>query len=257
MSKNCVFSVHIDNNKYSKLWGNIHKNNVKRYCAKYGIDFICLTQPIQKYKNLSDANPHYKYIYNRFYMSELLQKYDRCLYVDSDILFLENCENLFDIVPQDCIGYVKNMNLYSQDWNFEDINQNIEIYNKLYNTNIISKNIGKGINLFPSKYKNELKIENLKLDFLQQRKSLYGIQWDCPYLNYITSKYKSYELGIEYDFLYPHEYFGNNKYLNQLRTFAKSGKCKIIHIIALSPNDLSLMRYRYMKYFDDKFGIKL
>ena len=255
--KNCVFSIHIDTNEYSKAWGNIHKNNVKRYCDKYGLDFVCLTQPIEKYANPSNANPHYKYIYNRFYISELLQKYDRCLYVDSDTLFLEGCENLFDIVPYDSIGYVKNMNLYSQDGSFENISQDIQIYNKIYNTQIVSKNIGMGVNLFPSKYKNELKIENLKLDFLQKQKNLYGKQWGCSYLNYITSKYESYELGIEYNLLYPHKFFGRNKYLDQLRNFAQSGRCKIIHIIALSPNNWASVRYKYMKYFDDKFGIKL
>jgi len=43
--------------------------------------------------------------------------------------------------------------------------------------------------------------------------------------------------------------------INSIREIADKGECKIIHIMGLSPSNLGLLRYKTMKYFDDKFGV--
>jgi hypothetical protein len=71
---------------------------MKAYAAACGADFIELTED-------SDCNVgHGRYHYKIMQVGDLLEKYDRVLNLDSDILINHNCPNLFDVVPVNCIG---------------------------------------------------------------------------------------------------------------------------------------------------------
>lgn len=91
--KTCVFTIAIGD--YYKRIGNITHPIIKRYADKIGADFISkeeidpnlITQKWQKFQ-----------IYN------LLNKYERIIYLDTDIIVREDCPNLFDIVPQNKLG---------------------------------------------------------------------------------------------------------------------------------------------------------
>src|SRR3989344_7906914 len=77
---------------YTKLSKVTHPT-IKNYAQKIGADFIVKTET-------SFPLPHYA----KFEIAKLLETYDRVLYLDTDILVSPDTPNIFDIVPQDCVG---------------------------------------------------------------------------------------------------------------------------------------------------------
>lgn len=68
---------------------------MKSYAAKIGADFLCINK-----LTISKSTPHWE----KFQIYDLLNKYERIIYFDSDILLRDDCPNLFDIVPKDKLG---------------------------------------------------------------------------------------------------------------------------------------------------------
>lgn len=71
---------------------------LKEYAAKCGADFRLIEGKPPVITN--DGHPHWRiaHLYNYY------DEYDRILCIDSDVLVLPSCPNLFDEVPEDCIG---------------------------------------------------------------------------------------------------------------------------------------------------------
>ncbi len=254
--ENCILTCFIPIGQYSIKSFQIHLNNLKRYCKKYNLDYFVLDKQIQKYNFNVQRQQHYKYVYYRYYIYELLKQYKRVLYIDFDMLFLQGCQNVFELVPENKIGYVKMMNLQDNDISKPILQKNCDIYNKIYNTNIKSLNISGGFHLIPDQFIEQLEFSKLQLKKASLLKP--NMVFDVEYMNYFTSKFGDnvFELPIEYNFLYPHKLFPNTQKFNLLRQQAESGNIKIIHIVALSPQHLANIRYNHMLYFDNKFGIK-
>ena len=73
---------------------------MKKYANMCNADFILLDQdPIIW---TQDNKPHYRILKCK----DLLNKYDRIAILDTDMLVLSNCPNIFDEVPYDCIGSI-------------------------------------------------------------------------------------------------------------------------------------------------------
>ena len=73
---------------------------LKKYAKKCDSDFIILSQePIIWVNN---NRPHYRILECK----NLLKKYQRLLLLDTDMLILPNCPNVFQEVPYDCIGSI-------------------------------------------------------------------------------------------------------------------------------------------------------
>jgi hypothetical protein len=68
---------------------------LKRYAEKIGADFIPITE-----QKISQTTPHWE----KFQILDYLNKYERIIYVDTDILIRKNCPNLFEIVPESKLG---------------------------------------------------------------------------------------------------------------------------------------------------------
>ncbi len=68
---------------------------IKAYAEKIGADFIIIDEC-----KISKTTPHWE----KFQLLEYLSKYDRVLYIDTDVLIKKDCPNLFDIVPEDKLG---------------------------------------------------------------------------------------------------------------------------------------------------------
>lgn len=79
---------------YSKLSVVTHPT-IKRYSEKVGADFISITK-----QKVSRSTPHWE----KFQIYDLLKTYDRILYVDTDIIIRKCAPNIFDIIPEDCLG---------------------------------------------------------------------------------------------------------------------------------------------------------
>jgi len=92
-SKNLVLTISIGDyyNEVSKLT----LPSIKAYAEKIGADFI----------NISEFNKYYiTQKWNKFHIHELLNKYNRIIYLDIDILVRDDCPNLFDVVPENKLG---------------------------------------------------------------------------------------------------------------------------------------------------------
>jgi len=72
---------------------------LKRYAEKWDADFLVLSED---YDSKGWGIVHYRLM--RLY--DLLEKYDRILNIDSDVVINKTCPNLFDIVPYDKIGVI-------------------------------------------------------------------------------------------------------------------------------------------------------
>ena len=81
-------------------WTELTHPLFKKYAEKCGADFIVLSEPAPFLT--SDHQPHYRIL--RIY--DLLEKYDRILHLDTDMLINEDCPNLFEVVPENMIGIV-------------------------------------------------------------------------------------------------------------------------------------------------------
>lgn len=74
--------------------------SIKSYASKVGADFIVLSDPPPFLT--SDNKPHYRILK----VGDLLNKYDRILCIDSDVIINKSCPNIFNIVPEDKIGSI-------------------------------------------------------------------------------------------------------------------------------------------------------
>jgi len=88
---NAIFSICVGN--FYKDICQITYPTIKDYANKINADFLIITETDLKY-------PHYA----KFEIKSLLDKYDRVLYLDSDILINPNSPDIFNIVSEDKIG---------------------------------------------------------------------------------------------------------------------------------------------------------
>jgi lipopolysaccharide biosynthesis glycosyltransferase len=65
---------------------------IKRYAERIGAEFIVIDK--------CTTTPHWE----KFQINDLLNKYDRIIYLDTDLIVRDDCPNLFDIVPYNQLG---------------------------------------------------------------------------------------------------------------------------------------------------------
>ena len=73
---------------------------IKKFCKEWNADFIILNEP----SGCSHGDGKYHYRILKHY--ELFNSYDRILHLDSDMILMPDCPNMFDIVDKDCIGTI-------------------------------------------------------------------------------------------------------------------------------------------------------
>lgn len=79
---------------YRKLADVTHPT-IKAYAKKIDADFIDIDQ-----RCISSTTPHFE----KFQIFDLLNKYKRIAFIDTDILIREDCPDLFNLVPFDQLG---------------------------------------------------------------------------------------------------------------------------------------------------------
>lgn len=79
---------------YAEL-GKLTHPTFKSYADRIGADFKCISE-----QKISQTTPHWE----KFQISSLLDEYDRIIYLDTDIIVRDDCPDLFDVVPEDCLG---------------------------------------------------------------------------------------------------------------------------------------------------------
>jgi hypothetical protein len=96
--KNLIIQYYIDINLYSQpMFNGITSNIVerysefsfKKYCAKFGHDFLRITKPAFHYKHPTWER------FDLWFNSKWLDKYDQVLYVDTDVFALDHAPDIF------------------------------------------------------------------------------------------------------------------------------------------------------------------
>ena len=77
---------------YLQMASHTHPS-IKAYAEKIGADFLCIDES-------DTTSPHWE----KFQIFNLLNKYKRILYLDSDLIIRDDCPDLFEIVPDSQLG---------------------------------------------------------------------------------------------------------------------------------------------------------
>jgi lipopolysaccharide biosynthesis glycosyltransferase len=94
MKKNVIFTIGINN--FDKLPTMLA---MEEYSKKCDVDFFVLKNPMINYKN---------FYFEKFFFTYLLNKYDRVLYLDADVLITPDAENVFQKYPNEETFYAFN-----------------------------------------------------------------------------------------------------------------------------------------------------
>lgn len=115
---------------YTKMGETTHPL-MEAYAKRIGAEFVVL-------EGIGDHEiPHYR----KLDMKELFEKYDRILYVDTDILIRADAPNLFDIVPEEKIGAFNEGQFVERAINFyaymKQVGFSSKWNGKYYNTGVL------------------------------------------------------------------------------------------------------------------------
>jgi lipopolysaccharide biosynthesis glycosyltransferase len=72
---------------------------IEKFATKWGANFLHLNHMAE-----CDGNGRFHFRIMKCY--DLYEEYDRILSLDSDVIIAPNCPNLFEVIPEDCIGTV-------------------------------------------------------------------------------------------------------------------------------------------------------
>ena len=153
---------------------------LEKYAEKCGADFKVIS-------DCKDLHMHYRIL--QFY--DLFEEYDSILSIDSDLLVLKRCPNIFEEVPEDRIASI-----------YEDIGTRRtdrrsrikSVQEKFGDVGWKSGYINTGFALFPKKYR----------DLFKDQINLWvGLGYDDITLGYRMNKEKCdfYQLSLKYNFM--------------------------------------------------------
>ena len=94
------FAIVTRSDKNIKKLTDITHPHLKEYAKRCNADFINFDH--KPPSNTWDNLPHFRL----FRVYELLDKYERIIALDSDMIFANLCPNLFDVVPENKIGTI-------------------------------------------------------------------------------------------------------------------------------------------------------
>lgn len=176
---------------YKKL-SEITHSMIKNYAKKIGADFICITETTLPYVG-----------YEKFQIGNLLEKYDRILYIDSDIIVSPNTPNIFDIVPEDMMGLLDEHPLgydhkfidflreygpeYLEDW---------AKHRKCYNTGVfVCSKQHKDVFVLPKVFINHYQEQSyLNLRLLQEKADIFDLPHQYNRMIYLDLVIKEHRL---------------------------------------------------------------
>lgn len=163
-------------NTYKEI-GDLTHPSIKAYAEKIGADFIAISES-------SCSTPHWQKMIE---IKKALEKYDRVLYVDTDIIIRDDCPDLFEFVSEDklamfnegkfterskelLIDTCKAYNIFLPDWD-----------NRYFNT---------GVMLIPRKYGFIFEKPNKE----------YSCYYEQTYLNMMFALHKPEIQELHYEF---------------------------------------------------------
>ena len=118
LSHHAILTISIGD-KYNEL-AKITHPIIQKYADKIEAKFIKITK-----QQISQTTHHWE----KFQIYNLLNKYHRIIYIDTDIIIRDDCPNLFDIVPENKFGAFN-------EGAFSDRSEAIKIIQQQYNTEL-------------------------------------------------------------------------------------------------------------------------
>src|SRR5271157_4431668 len=128
MTKNAIVTIAIGD--FHQRMAELTHPSLRQYAEKIGADFIVIDKT-----EISKTTPHWE----KFRILDLLNIYDRILYLDSDILIRKNCPDLFGIVPETSLGAFNEspftphrdyaIQICAREYEMEDFQWNGKYYN--------------------------------------------------------------------------------------------------------------------------------
>lgn len=100
MKRHALVTLQIGESKFF----NLVNENFRKVCEKHNWSFEVINK--RAYRFLPVRKRIRRIQFEKFQVGELLKKYDRILYLDSDILIRNDLPDIFKIVPEDSIGCV-------------------------------------------------------------------------------------------------------------------------------------------------------
>jgi hypothetical protein len=83
---------------------SISGESVRRYAERIGVELVVITE--HKLMALSEqARKTWPYDGDKFQVLDLLDRYDRVLMLDADIILAPSCPDVFDEIPAHCTGW--------------------------------------------------------------------------------------------------------------------------------------------------------
>jgi len=175
MNKNLILTISIGE-IYDEI-AKITHPTIQAYADKIGADFLAITKT-------SCSTPHWEKLIQIY---ELLNKYERILCIDTDILIREDAPNIFDVVPKSHLG-ILNEAPFTQDRKFSLVKACEDYSIKLPNWN--GKYYNTGVMVISRIHKNVFKKPDQELfNFYEQ-----------GYLNAVIHKNETWVHDLDYKF---------------------------------------------------------
>jgi len=163
---------------------DIARPTLDAYADKVNADIIEIDRVI------NDSDHHHL---EKFQIKELLNDFDRILYVDADILIHPDCPDLFDIVPKDCVGAVPDC--HNGKWgNINRFNEIIAVQDKLGNANWNAGYFNSGVIVLSKEHAALFDNPELRNEFNSQ-----FVDQTLINFNLHKNKFKFYPLGTEFN----------------------------------------------------------
>lgn len=123
--KTCLLTVSIGD-EYQKLL-DISSPNMLKFCKNYNVDYF----------NLNELGNHIHPAFTRLELKNFLKIYDYVLYCDTDVIFKENCLNIFDLIKNE-----KNWDIMGLNEAKSPFFNKIEVIRRITNySNLIEENV--------------------------------------------------------------------------------------------------------------------
>lgn len=173
---NLVLTISVGD-AYQKM-AEITHPSIKKYAEKIGADFLNLSE-----KKIAQTTPHWE----KFQIFDLLSKYNRILYLDTDLIVREDCPNLFDEVDESKLGMFN-------EAPFTDRSKELLIdVCRQYNVKLDSWNgkyFNSGVMVISKRHKNL---------FRKPQKEVFNF-YEQSYLNMMIAKQDIYMHELDYKF---------------------------------------------------------
>lgn len=188
MNKNVIFVSSINQNFF-----DIVRPSFENYCKKHNLDLVINRQERVKH----DVKMRVCGMFERFQIYDLLDKYERVCYVDSDIYIKNNSPNIFDIVPD------KKLGIYCES---VDINRDAfigHLKSQFNLTDDIKLYYNSGVIVASKMHKPVFNVTMMN-KFFKKPGIIVGGWPDQDYINYyiLRRDVSVYDIGYKFNYLY-------------------------------------------------------